>query len=379
MAELTIKSYALDVWIPQRKKNKPLAWRDNLSWLNNHVLPLFGPRPLAWVDTAAGTRAIRIWATVELQQQKAQHDEEPLADRSVRNILSTFKVMLGDAVWQERLAKNPLDGIGLSKRLGRCDDKDGTWRNKAGFDLEQIVSLTTDRRLPPERLMLYALAFLTGGRTGEVSNLRWRDWTDSYKGQLGRLLIATSFNTRNRIEKSTKTNVEKWIPVHPFLARTLQAWHEGGWRDYTGREPTPEDLIVPRGDGGQWGNGQRLKRFHLDLDTLGMPRQRQYENRSSFRMLLINAGAEELLVNRMTHPSPKQASDLYTRTDKIWPAMCGAIRLLRHPGWEPREPVPLRPVPSEALPAPSDHVGKRLTCSRPSALRQGCRSGCGTP
>src|SRR5438067_3586200 len=38
-----------------------------------------------------------------------------------------------------------------------------------------------------------------------------------------------------------------------------------------GREPKAEDLIVPRGDGRQWGNGQLLRHFHADLDQLRDP------------------------------------------------------------------------------------------------------------
>jgi hypothetical protein len=38
-----------------------------------------------------------------------------------------------------------------------------------------------------------------------------------------------------------------------------------------------------------------------------------------------------MLVDLMTHPAPKQASDFYTRLEMLWPAMCEAILKLRLP------------------------------------------------
>ena len=69
--------------------------------------------------------------------------------------------------------------------------------------------------------------------------------------------------------------------------------------------------------GKQIPNWKFLEEFHADLDQLGIPRQRQYLNRSSFRNLLLAAGAKEFHVNLMTHPSPKQASDMYAPGDAM--------------------------------------------------------------
>jgi hypothetical protein len=102
-----------------------------------------------------------------------------------------------------------------------------------------------------------------------------------------------------------------------------------------GREPKAEDFIVPQSNGKQFTNWKLLPEFHHDLDVLKIDRQRQYENRSTFRNLLLCAGAPEFIVNLMTHPSPKQASDFYTRLEMQWPAMCEAILRLNAPEWRP--------------------------------------------
>ena len=48
------------------------------------------------------------------------------------------------------------------------------------------------------------MLFLTGMRTGEAAALRWRAY-DAAVEPLGRLLVATSFNRKKRVEKAVKT------------------------------------------------------------------------------------------------------------------------------------------------------------------------------
>ena len=86
-----------------------------------------------------------------------------------------------------------------------------------------------DERIPWDRRVLYALEFLTGLRTGEAAIRRWRDWEPSFKGELGRIVAATAYNTRHKVEKTTKTDVEKWIPVHPALHAILVRWKAEGF------------------------------------------------------------------------------------------------------------------------------------------------------
>ena len=110
-------------------------------------------------------------------------------------------------------------------------------------------------------------------RLGRVS--LWRAW----------LGAATAYSTEHRIEKGTKTEIEKWLPVHPAL--------------------------------------------HEHLVALGVPLQRHDESRSTFRSRAMADGADERDVDRLTHPSPKGASDLYTRTGVIWPRLCRAVEAIR--------------------------------------------------
>ena len=101
-----------------------------------------------------------------------------------------------------------------------------------------------------------------------------------------------------------------------------------------GRPPTSEDFLLPREDGAQRRVWTTLDRFHEDLDAVGLSRQRQYENRSTFRNLALRNGASDVHVNLITHPKPRQASDLYTRPEMHWPQMCAAVECIEARAWD---------------------------------------------
>jgi hypothetical protein len=57
--------------------------------------------------------------------------------------------------------------------------------------------------------------------------------------------IARSFEHRKRRIKAVKTEVPRWVPAHPTLAKMLAEWKVGGWAQMIGRAPTPDDLVMP--------------------------------------------------------------------------------------------------------------------------------------
>jgi hypothetical protein len=141
-----------------------------------------------------------------------------------------------------------------------------------------------------------------------------------------------------RQEKATKTGATLHIPVHPVLQAMLERWWAHGWAEYMGRAPEPGDLIFPREDGLQRLVSGTYKHFKADLETVGFPFQRQYESRSTFRNLALSAGASEFHVNLITHPTPKRASDYYTRLEMQWPGMCEAVLAIDPAAWRGAAP-----------------------------------------
>src|SRR5712692_2413538 len=62
---------------------------------------------------------------------------------------------------------------------------------------------------------------------------------------LGCLQVLRSYNTRHKLEKGTKQERPRRVPVTPLLARILAQWKLSGWERALGRRPKPEDLIIP--------------------------------------------------------------------------------------------------------------------------------------
>ena len=127
-------------------------------------------------------------------------------------------------------------------------DKNPEWRATAIFNKDELVSILTAPEIPVDRRACYALLFLAGLRFGEAAALRWRHH-DSKLTPLGRLVVAHSYSTKRKREKSVKTEQPRWVPVHLALAERLTDWHEQGWPKLMGRRPGPDDLIVRAWDG----------------------------------------------------------------------------------------------------------------------------------
>ncbi len=337
-AGMTVRRFFEETWLPQRKVLRPFAWQTDSSRLEQHFLATFGDRVLAQLATDGGEVALLDWL-LALRSKPSKRDGKPLASRTVWNIASIVRVFFADALERKKIARDPTAHWNAERHLPAKVDKEQGWRQRAGFTLDQVVTLTTDPRIPEDRRLLYALRFLGGGlRPGEAANARWRD-LDRAREPLWRLTIASAFNTLTRREKSTKTGAELNVPVHPVLQAALEAWWAGGWKRFMGKEPKPEDLIAPRQEGGQRRVTTSLIQFHADLEAVGYELQRQYESRSTFRNLALLAGATEFHINAITHPRPQKASDFYTRLEMQWAAMCRAVECIDAGAWAGRAVV----------------------------------------
>ena len=137
------------------------------------------------------------------------------------------------------------------------------------------------------------------------------------------------------------------MPVHPNLATILERWKAEGWKRYVGSDPTPEDLIVPSDRGKRRSASCSNRQFQDDVRKLGLEkkgsdgqavRRTHYETRATFRSLALAGGAVREDLDLITHPSPRQASDLYTRLDEVWPLLCRAVNYLEITPREPPDP-----------------------------------------
>jgi hypothetical protein len=153
------------------------------------------------------------------------------------------------------------------------------------------------------------------------------------KGPLGRVLVARSYQWQTNTIKATKTEVPRWVPVHPTLAKMLAEWKLHGWQDLMGRPPTPDDLIIPPVP---WRKQKTnlcrppqagLRAFHADCKTLGIRTRRNHDSRRTFISLARAAGARLDLLRWITHGPSGDIMDAYTTVP--WATLCEQVSPIR--------------------------------------------------
>lgn len=254
------------------------------------------------------------------------------APRTVRNIAVLVGSMFKDAVIDEVIQATPY----LLRRgdLPAIEDADPEWRADAIFTRSELEVIISDERIAANRRILYAILFLTGTRIGEAAALRWRHWSTELQ-PLSRIVVAGSYSTRLKREKSTKTQVVRRVPVHAVLASLLAWWKLVGWELTYGRKPADDDLIVPSMAGGKGlplsGTRNRnrnrvLKQFDVDLTTLGLRHRRVHDTRRTLRSLLADDGGSERAIEWILYGRKATVSGRYD--EPTWAALCEPIEKL---------------------------------------------------
>lgn len=263
-----------------------------------HALPLIGTLPLD---------AVRPRHLAEMVEKIKATSK--LAPRTIRHVWATLRAMFASAVCAELLTASPAllpKGV-----LPRKIDANPRWRMQATYEREEIQQLLGDERIGMDRRVVYALKALAGLRHGETAGVRWGDYRAAKP--LAALDIATSYDNN-----STKTGLQRSVPVHPALAAILAAWR-AAWAAFYGREPTPADFIVPDLDGNVRESTPTQDALVEDLKLLGLRvlaghrNRRGHEMRAWFITQCQADGARGEILRRATHPSPTDVFSSYSR------------------------------------------------------------------
>jgi hypothetical protein len=136
------------------------------------------------------------------------------------------------------------------------------------------------------------------------------------------LCVALRCKSASKV-KGTKTDDPREMAVHPTLARILAEWKLSGFEQLTGRQPRPDDPIVPSRRGAYRSVNASLCRFHEDLDLIGlragasmMPGARS--SRSRARMARWPTAA-------LRDPRPRRRDHGHEYTTLPWPALCDEV------------------------------------------------------
>lgn len=314
---LTVKAYA-DEWIGKRRERGVATVNDEETRLRLHVLPLIGHMAIADVRPKHIRDLVLALRAKTSDAPKCKDDK--LAPRTVLHCFATVRRLFKSAIIDEHIAATPVvveKGI-LPKNV----DKDPAWRSTAIFDRAELVTLISDPRIPPDRRVLHTLKGPCALRHGEAAGLTIGAY-DPRCRPLGKLTVSRSYE-----RDGTKTQITREVPVHPAAAAILDEWIATGWRQTYGRDPRPEDLLVPT---------LRMKArkaadadddFVADLGTLGLRHRRGHDLRRTLITLAQVDGASRDVLKSITHGlSEADVMNLYTTFP--WPTMCEAIACVR--------------------------------------------------
>ncbi len=337
-------------WSEDWGKGRPQL---DLGRLNNHVVPSLGAKRLVDVTQDDVRELVKSW-----------RDGGKLAPRTIRNVYWAMSRMFSDAVTKGLLSKSPC--VLVKGDRPKIRDKDRRWRQTAVFTRSEAQQLFTDARVPADRRTMWGLAFLAGLRLGEVSALRWRDY-DPVRKPLGCLHVSSSFTRINKVEKGTKTEVTRQVPVHPALAELLAGWRATGWAKLFGRQPGEDDFVVPNREGRHLNDQNVNESRTIDFAALSMRRRRFHDARRTFISLAQDDDALPHVLKLVTHGAPASVMDLYTSLP--WAKLCDAVGRLQLGGTTgaplgatPRElQSELQTAPTAAQPAELNNL---LQCPR---------------
>jgi integrase len=314
---LTVQRYG-EQWLDKRTTN---CVKDDRARLTNHVFPVLGDELLAEI------RPRNIKALVDGLIAKMKKEE--IAPRTVRHVYGVLHTMFEQAVEDELLESNPC----VLKRgyLPKKRDKDPLWRPSAKFNHEEVERLISDARVPEDMRAVCALLALTGARFGEMAALQWSSYEPKME-PLGRLVLARSYDFKNKRVKGTKTERPREVPVHPTLAKVLAAWKLGGWQRLMGRSPKSEDLIFPAVKrhlvhGVYRSPNEQLPCFHAACDALKIRKRRIHDLRRTFISLARDDGALRDVIQWITHAPDGDVLDSYTTP--AWSLLCQEVSKLK--------------------------------------------------
>lgn len=307
-------------WLSARKAHV-MTWRNDDGVMRLHVLPALGPLRLDHVRPKHLVDLVREW--------RARTGERAMAPKSIYNAYATVSAFFRDAALEDLVATSPC--VLTQHQLGPKMDKDLEWRPTAKFSRAELEQLISDQRVPLDRRVFYALEGVAGLRTGEVSGLLWRNAlvpVPEHRDSLDMLHVAFGYD-----RPFPKGAVARPVPVHPALASLLAEWRLTGWRRFMGRDPRPDDLVVPLPPDavsrkGRWRPRQFVRKWFVrDLETLGLRHRRGHDLRRSFISLARSDGAEKGILDRVTHKPPREVIEGYTSYE--WPVVCREVLKLQ--------------------------------------------------
>jgi integrase len=249
------------------------------TW-NAHVADKWGDFQVTKVDPPG----VKAWV--------ADMKDAGVGAPTIENALGVLRMVLADALSDNRLVRNPCDGVKAPKRQPKP---------RAYLTHEQVETLAA--AMDDDALVIQLLAY-TGLRWGELAALK----VESVDLRRRRLQVDTSVAEvgGRLVWKAPKDHERRSVPFPAFLTDDLTAAMAGKGRD---------DLVLSSTAGSvlrvsTW----RPRVFNTARDGLGadFPKVTPHDLRHTAASLVVSAGGNVLALARMLgHESPKMTLETY--------------------------------------------------------------------
>ncbi len=261
------------------------------SVLRAHLLPAFGPVPVASIDTTA---VKRFTASMFAAGKSYQ---------TVKNALNVLRSVLATAVESRLMASNPAVGVRLPKTAAR-QARHERQAERVFLTADQVHDLADAMPAPFGTLVTFAA--YTGLRAGELAALRVVD----LDLEAGRVTVRRSVAEVHGalVEGSTKTGEARTVTLPRFLVHELREYLAA-----TGRRGAA--YLFAAVDGGQLRQSNFYRRTFKPTvrATDGIPDGLRFHDlRHTCAALLIAQGAHPKAVQeRLGHSSIEVTMDVY--------------------------------------------------------------------
>lgn len=199
LAQTTIDEW-IQVW-SEANNVSDTTWATYDSHIRNHILP-------RWSGTALGDIQrimVKGWANKKLRKN--------LADRSVKDVVVLFSMILSEAVDEGLIGANPCRKLRLA--FEDCSER----LHASADEIDAIAG-----RVPGDDALMIITAAYTGMRWGEIAGLQW---IRTYLDEDPRIRIDPEFGAlhevRGRLELGPPKTPASVRPIHlpPFLVELL--------------------------------------------------------------------------------------------------------------------------------------------------------------
>lgn len=278
--------------------------------LRHHVIPRIGGEKIERVTPAALTR---LYAEL---LESGGHGGRPLSAKSVRNVHTTLRKALSDAVEARLLDWNPAEAAKVPKI--ESQPQPVVW------SAENVTTFL--RHIEDDRLAaLYVVAASTGLRRGELCGLHWSDVSyDPPRLSVRRSRVQYGTTVVDKGPKTAKSARTLPLPAATVVALRRHQAKQAEEKMANRMDYTDADMIFADEIGRPLRPANVSKAFARHVRETGLPALSLHGLRHTWATLGLEAGVDTLYVSELLgHSSPAITMNVYqhVREDRLVHAM----------------------------------------------------------